>query len=67
MSSDNIYFIRFDLAAQLDWLFFATIPSRNWLVIACTSPAARSNSAAICSFERFKPIKYKHSTQTRKG
>jgi len=33
MPSRNVNFIGFYLAAELDWLFFATIPARNWLVI----------------------------------
>jgi hypothetical protein len=32
-----------------------------------TVSASTSNSAAICSLDKFKPMKYKHNTHTRKG
>src|SRR4051794_14961871 len=33
--------------------------------MACTSETARSSSRAICRLERFRPIRYRHSTQSR--
>src|SRR3954449_11174595 len=35
--------------------------------MACTSDPSRPSSWAICRFERFRPMKYRHSTQTRSG
>jgi len=67
VSSHQVDFIRFYFTAQLDWLFFSTIPWRSWLVIAWASPDDKSNADAICSFERFRPMNYKHITQTRNG
>ena len=66
MADHDVHFIGFDDAGQLHRLFLTTIPSRSCVVMVCTSPAARSNSAAICSLDRFRRIKYRHSTQARK-
>src|SRR5688572_32179129 len=33
------------------------MPARNCSVMACTSPALRSSSPAICWFDRFRPMK----------
>ena len=63
----EIHFVGFNFARQMGWLFLTSMPSRNCVVIACASPMARSNSAAICSLDKFKPMKYRHSTQTRRG
>lgn len=63
----HIHFVGFDRAAQFDRLFLTTTPSRNCAVICCASPEAKSSSAAICSFDKFKPIRYRHNTQTFKG
>lgn len=67
VTSHYIDFIRFYLAPQLNRLFLSTTPARSWVVIAWTSPAARPSSAAICSFDKFKPIRYRHNTQTFRG
>src|ERR1017187_388033 len=67
MTCHNVHLICFNHAAQLHWLFFATTPSRNCVVMACTSSLFKSSSAAICWFDRFSPMKYKHNTQTRNG
>ncbi len=44
----NIDFITLDLAAQVDRLFLTAIPSRNCVVMICTSSGSKSNSTAIC-------------------
>jgi len=67
VSGHHVHFVRFHFAAQFAGFFFTTTPSRNWLVIAWASPGARSSSAAIWLFDKFKPIKYRHSTHTFKG
>src|SRR5258708_2754050 len=67
VSGNHIHLIAFYLTAQLGWLFFTTTPSRNWRVISCPSLPFRSSSAAICWFDRFKPIKYKHSIHVCNG
>ena len=67
MSSDDIDFIGFDFARQLHSLFLTTMPSRNCVVMAWASPTDKSNSAAICSLDRFRPMRYKPSTHTRRG
>ena len=67
MSSHNIHLITFDFAAQLNGLFLTTMLSRSCLVMSCATSLSRSNSAAICALDRFNPMKYKHSTQTRNG
>src|SRR3954452_2902151 len=45
----------------------AVSPCRSCSVIACTSETPRSSSRAICRLERFRPIRYRHSTQSRGG
>jgi hypothetical protein len=67
MPSNNIDFITFHHAAQGDELFFATIPSRKCVVMTWVSLSFKSNSAAICWFDRFKPIRYKHTIHTLTG
>ncbi len=67
MSGYDVDFITFDHPAQAGWLFFATTPSRSWVVMAWASLSLTSNSAAICWFDRFSPIRYKHTTHTFKG
>ena len=67
MPCHDVDFVTFHHAVQADRLFFATTPSRSWVVIAWTSLSCKSNSAAICWFDRFRPIRYKHTTQTFKG
>ena len=66
MPCHDVDFVTFHHAVQADRLFFATTPSRSWVVIAWTSLSCTSNSAAICWFDRFRPIRYKHTTQTFK-
>jgi hypothetical protein len=63
----DIHFVGFNFARQAYRLFLTSMPSRSCVVIACASPMARSNSAAICSLDKFKPMKYRHNTQTRRG
>ena len=63
----DVHFVGFDFARQLYRLFLTTMPSRNCVVIVCASPTDRSSSSAICSLDRFRPMKYRHSTQTRRG
>src|SRR3954453_13324326 len=45
----------------------AASPCRNRSVMSCTSGWLRPNSCAICRLERFRPIRYRHSTHTRSG
>jgi hypothetical protein len=66
MSCNHIDFIGFNFAAQVYRLFLTTTPSRNCVAIPCTVSASTSNPAAICSFDKFRPMKYKPSTQTCK-
>jgi len=63
----DIHFVGFNGAAQFDRLFLTTTPSRNCAVICWASPDAKSNSAAICSLDKFRPIRYRHNTQTFRG
>jgi len=65
--SHDIHFVGFNFARQVRRLFLTSMLSRSCVVIACASPTAKSNSAAICSLDKFKPMKYRHSTQTRTG
>jgi hypothetical protein len=65
--SHNGHFITRDFTTQLDGLFFATIPSRNWGVMSCTTSLSTSSSAAICWFDRFRPMKYRHTIHTLSG
>src|SRR3954471_11501370 len=44
-----------------------TTPSRRAVVIRWASSGSRSSSLAICSLERFRPMKYRTRTQTRSG
>src|SRR5450432_3452303 len=67
VSSHDIHLVTFHFPVQLDGLFFATMPSRSWVVMSCTTSLSTSNSAAICWLDKFKPMKYKHSTHTRNG
>lgn len=63
----DVDLVGFDLFTQDDGLFFASTPSRNAVVIAWASSLFKSSSAAICWFDRFKPIMYEHTSQTRNG
>src|SRR5690349_11243246 len=45
----------------------ATRPSRRCDAMSWTSSSFRPNSLAICWFDRFRPMKYRHKTQTRSG
>ena len=67
MPGHDVDFIGFNFAAQADGLFLTTTPSRNCVAMTCTVSASTSNSAAICSLDKLSPMKYKHSTHTRKG
>lgn len=67
MPGHDVDFIALDFATQDDWLFFSTTPARNCVVICWASPQARSSSAATCSFDKFKPIKYRQSPHTFNG
>src|SRR5688572_33389844 len=46
---------------------FATSPVRRCSVMTCTSLTLRPSSWAICRLERLRPIRYRHSTQSRSG
>jgi hypothetical protein len=65
--SHDIHFVGFNRAAQFDRLFLSTTPARNCAVICWVSPDAKSNSAAICALDKFRPIRYRHNTQTFRG
>ena len=67
MPGHNVDFIGFNFATQANGLFLATRPSRNCVAVTCPESPSTSNSAAICSFDKFKPMKYKPRTQTRSG
>jgi len=67
VTRDDIDLIGFDLTAQTHTLFFAAIPSRSKVVMSCTASASKDSSSAICALERFKPMKYKLTSHTRKG
>jgi len=67
VSGHNIHLVTFDFPTQLDRLFFATMPSRSCVVMSCTTSLSTSSSAAICWLDKFKPMKYKHTTHTRNG
>src|SRR5579872_5374263 len=56
VSSHDVHLSAFHFPAQLDRLFFATMPSRSWLVMSCTTSLSTSNSAAICWLHKFNPI-----------
>src|SRR5262249_58858369 len=65
--SYHVHLVTFHFTAQLDALFLTTIPARSWVVMSCTTSLSRSSSAAICWLDRFKPMKYKHSTPLPTG
>ena len=67
MTCNYINFITFNLIGQLNSLFFTTIPSRSWVVIAWASSLLRPNSAAICRLDRFRPMKYRQIIHTFSG
>src|SRR5215813_7253743 len=64
MASNHIGFVTLHLMGQhYGWLFF-TIPPRSAVVICYASPSLMDNSWAMCSFDTFSPIKYRHHTHT---
>ena len=68
MTGHDIDLVDLDLAVQDDLGKFSDQPlARRWPVIAWTSFSFTPSSPAICRFDRFKPMKYKHNTQTRSG
>jgi len=59
----EVHFVGFDFARQVGRLFLTPTPSRNWVVIVWASSTDRSSSAAICSLDKFRSMKYRHNTQ----
>ena len=57
MAGNHIGFIALHLVGQRHRGLFFTIPSRNCVVICCTSLPLSANSWAICSFDTFSPMK----------
>ena len=67
MVGNHIGFVALYLIGQCHGGLFFTIPSRSCVVICCTSQRFTSSSLAICSLEKFNPIKYRHNTHTFRG
>jgi len=67
MSRHDIDFVALDLAGKGDRGRRSTTPWRNCWIIARASSLLISSSWAICSPERFKPIKYRQATQVFSG
>src|SRR5262245_16951215 len=64
MAGNHLRFIALDFTCQGHRCLFFTIPSRSWVVICCTSLPLSANSCAMCSFDTFSPIKYRHKIHT---
>jgi hypothetical protein len=45
----------------------AMTPARSGSVMRCTSSSFRLSSQAICWFDTFKPMTYRHNSQIRSG
>ena len=60
-------FVALYLIGQGHGGLFFTIPSRSCVVICCTSRRFTSSSLAICSLDKFNPMKYRHNTHTFRG
>ena len=62
MNDDRLHHV-FRWSVDFATLVFFTIPSRRCVVICCTSLGLTSSSLVICSFDRFNPMKYRHSIE----
>src|SRR4051794_24862151 len=67
MSGHHIDFVALDLARQRRFGTPLDDPRRSVVVIAWTSPRSRSHTLAIWYVERFRPMKYRHKIQARRG
>ena len=67
MSGHHVDFVALDLALSTTAGWRSTIPSRSCWIIAWASSGSMSSSWAICSSERFRPMRYRQAIQARSG